>query len=89
MVISRSAVRHRKFTERVNALALVVPRAVEIVDGAVWEICRQPAESGVYIEKIDVWQARLVHPPVLLLYGFNRRYVYMLTIISAETSLEF
>jgi hypothetical protein len=44
---------------------------------------------GVYLEALDVWQARVVRPHVLLLYCFNRRFLTMLTIIPADDSVEF
>jgi hypothetical protein len=80
----RSTVRHEKFDELVDALAESHPVARQAIDGALWEIERWP-ERGVYISEIDAWQARLIiPPPVLLIYTFNRRYVYMLTMLPGD-----
>ena len=81
LTLHRSAVRHPMFSEtRGNALAEIYPKGrIQIIDGAVWEIQRSPKAIGMYIKELDVWQARLSAPPVLVYYSFNRRFVTMLT----------
>jgi hypothetical protein len=87
---NRSAVRHEKFSAEVVKLARKHERVDEVIDGAVWEIERNPERCGVYIREIDCWQARLDIPPeVLLMYCFNRRIVHMLTILPAAPSAGF
>ena len=83
MIMNRSAVRHRQFTQCVEVVSRRIPLAERIIDGAIWEIQRDPRGCGIYIEEIDVWQAHLIlpSPPHLyLFYCINRRYVTMLTI---------
>jgi hypothetical protein len=86
---AKETLRHPKFVEATNRLALSYPNAHKIIDGAVWEIERNPKGIGIYIPELDVYQARLVIPPVLLLYCINRRFVTLLTIIATDGSLEF
>jgi hypothetical protein len=89
LIRHRGAVRHPKFSEAVERLSKKVQNAHQIIDGAIWEIQRDPTAIGVHIREIDVWQARLVIPPILLLYCFNRRYVTMLAIIPGDDSFSF
>jgi hypothetical protein len=84
MLITRSTVRHHNFTTIVDQLSLRYPRLPEIIDGAVWEIERNPESSGVYIGDIDCWQARLEPPPLLLMYTIRRRIIFMLTILPSD-----
>lgn len=76
--------RHPKFSDSVDALSGKFDRVHEVVEGAIWEIKQAPERFGVYLEELDVWQARLVSPPILIFYCFNARYVTMLTVISAD-----
>jgi hypothetical protein len=73
----------------VQAIRRRNPAAAKIIDGAVWEIQRDPMGIGIHIKEIDVWQARLIMPSppeLLLMYGVTRRLVTMLTIIAADGS---
>jgi hypothetical protein len=79
-MLTRSAVRLDQFNQQTDKLARVYARASEIIDGAVWEISKNPEGLGTYDSEIDVWVARLEFPKVLLLYSINRRYICMLTI---------
>jgi hypothetical protein len=84
---TRGTVVHAKFSECVEAISAGEPIAKRIIDGAVWEIERNPTGSGVYIEKYDVWQARVILPSgqeLLLMYAVDRGIVKMLTIIVAD-----
>ncbi len=89
LMSTRGTVRHPKFSECVRVLSLREPIVERIIDGAIWEIQRDPRGIGVYIKEIDVCQARLVlpsPPDLLLMYCMNSRYVTMLTIIPADGS---
>jgi hypothetical protein len=89
MLTSRGALRHPKFSELVEAISSRHPRAASTIDGAVWEIQRDPRAAGIHIKEIDVWQARLVMPSppdLLLMYSVTPRFVAMLTIIAADGS---
>lgn len=82
---TRSAIRHPKFAAQIIELERRYPRLREIVDGAIWEISKDPEGCGVYIPEIDVWQARLDPPPILLFYSIQRRFVYMLTVCPSDS----
>ena len=89
MLTSRGTLRHPKFSELVEAIAARHPKTASIIEGAVWEIQRDPKGLGVYIEEIGVWQARLLVPSssdLLLFYAVAPRFVTMLTIITADGS---
>lgn len=86
MLTSRSTVRSQQFAEKVERLSEQIERAEEIIDGALWEIARNP-NCGVYLSELDVWMAPLVEPPIRLYYCRNRRYVHMLTMESTDERL--
>jgi hypothetical protein len=88
MFNSQGVLCHPKFSELVEAISARQPRIARIIEGAIWEIERNPRVIGVYIKSMDVWQARLVvpsSPDLLLLYTIAPR-VKMLTIITADGS---
>jgi hypothetical protein len=89
MLSSRGVLRHPKFDALVDAIAARQPRAAESINGAIWEIERNPTGCGFHVEDMDVWQARLVmHPPpdLLLYYTIAPRFVMMLTITTTDGS---
>ncbi len=89
MLASRGTLRHPKFSALVEAISAQQPETARIIDGAVWELERNPRGLGVYIEQIGVWQARLIvpsSPDLLILYSVAPRFVTMLTIITADGS---
>jgi hypothetical protein len=79
----RGALRHPNFDDRVNELSAEFPRAREVVDGAIWELERDPS-LGQWIPELDVWQLRLFRPPFLLMYSFSPRFVFFLTLLVAD-----
>lgn len=89
----RGAVRHPQFEQKLARLQEKFPRAEEVIAGAEWSISHRPDQDGIRLADYDVWQARLdggaALPPVLLLYTFNSRYVYMLTIIAVVDEVLF
>jgi hypothetical protein len=89
MLTSRGTLRQPKFSEWVEAISVQQPKTARIIEGAVWEIQRNPKACGVYIEEIGVWQARLAvpsSPDLLLFYSVAPRFVTMLTIVTADGS---
>ncbi len=69
--------RHPKFDYLLNKLAAQFPPALAAINGAIWEIERQP-HLGHLLDEIDTREARLLLPPsysieVLLLYCVNAR----------------
>jgi hypothetical protein len=86
-MLTRSAVRVPQFDEKFDKLVEQVPQARAIIDGAIWEIERDPKGCGTYIPEWDVWEARLVNPPVLLLYCINPRFIPMLTIVPVDSTI--
>jgi hypothetical protein len=89
MLDVQGVVRHPKFCELVEAISVHQPRTAEVIEGAIWEIGHNPKGSGVYINEIDVWLARVVmrHPPDLLLYyTIAPRFVMMLTVTTSDGS---
>jgi hypothetical protein len=89
MLTSRGTLRHPKFSELIEAISVQRPEIAQIIEGAIWEIERNPKGLGVHIEQIDVWQARLSvpsSPDLLLYYSVAPRFVTMLTIKTADGS---
>ena len=87
-MVTRNSVRHRQFIEQVDMLAIRFSRVHEVIDGAVWEISKDPETNGVYVAELDVWAAKLDMPPqVILVYSFNRRFVHLMTIVLASRSV--
>jgi hypothetical protein len=89
MLIRRGTLRHPKFSELVETISARCPRVARIIEGAIWEIERNPKGLGVYIEQVGVWQARLVvpsSPDLLIFYTVAPRFVTMLTIVTSDGS---
>ncbi len=84
LISSRGTVRHEKFSAELEKLVRKFPEVRQVIDGAIWEIERDPRGLGILVPELDVWQARLTDPPILLFYCFNRRFVTMLTLISTD-----
>jgi hypothetical protein len=81
---TRGTRRHEKFSQCVKAISIREPVAERVIDGAIWEIERNPRGYGVHIEEYDVWQAKVILPSqeeLLLMYSIDRGIVKMLTII--------
>jgi hypothetical protein len=86
---SRGVLRHPKFDALVEAIAARQPRAVESINGAIWEIEHNPIGSGFHVKDIDTWLARLIMrppPDLLLYYTIAPRFVTMLTITATDGS---
>lgn len=79
-MLARSAVRHPKFSATIDKLELRHDRIREVIDGAIWEISKDPEGLGRRIEELDMWQVRLEYPQLLLTYSINRRFIFMLVI---------
>jgi len=78
MLTSRGTLRHPKLCELVKAISIRRPEVARIIDGAIWEIQRNPMRVGVHIKELDVWQARLLMPSppdLLLIYDTAPRFV--------------
>jgi hypothetical protein len=81
--IKRSTVRHRKLFESIDWLLTSDATAEAAIEGAIWEIERDPKRLGFYNQEMDVWYAKLTLPSrteVVLYYSINQRFVMMLTI---------
>jgi hypothetical protein len=84
----RGALRHPQFDKAVEKLSAKFPGIKEVIDGAIWSLCREP-EDGKFIQRLGVWQARLIPPeapPILLFYAVNKRFLTMLTAVLASRS---
>jgi hypothetical protein len=87
----RKSTRHPNFDRLVEKLEAQVPRAREAIEGAIWEIERQPRSFGIRIPDLDVWQSRLLLPPnnveILLMYCVDaKNRVQFLTILAGSDS---
>jgi hypothetical protein len=81
--IKRSTVRHEKLFESIKGLLASDPTAEAAIEGAIWEIERDPKRLGFYDRELDVWYAKLALPSktdVMLYYSIHDRFVMMLTI---------
>jgi hypothetical protein len=84
LTTNRGTLQHPQFRECVDELSKFVPNSQRIIDGAIWEIERDPTGCGIHIKELDVWQARITFPKlseILLIYCHNRRFVTLLTIL--------
>ncbi len=86
---SMGTLRHPKFMQALDTLAAQNPRARAVIDGAVWEIERNP-QIGVLVPEIDLWVAKIVlpEPPphqLLLIYACSRRLVRMLALLPSSS----
>ncbi len=89
MLTSRGTLRHPKFSELVEVVSAREPEIAPIIEGAIWEIQRDPKRLGVYVDEIGVWQAVLLvssSRELLLFYAVTARFVTMLTITAADGS---
>lgn len=82
--MNRRCVRHQKFDECVKEFLPEFPHMERIITALVWEIDHNP-RCGVYVASLDIWFVRLAIPPALVVYVFDHKEIFLLTIVASDS----